>query len=123
METLQELKNQYPGLFKQAKSEGYNEGHEAGVKEERDRVSALMVYNDVDSKKVAEKIESGEDFSKKEMAEIQKKMTMANFSQKAQAEANDPVDPGEAEASSEEEKEENQAWANIQNKLGIKENQ
>lgn len=122
MKTLQELKDQYPQLAEAAKKEGFDEGKNAGVAEERDRVSALMTYNDVDSKKVAEKIESGEDFSKKEMAEIQKKMMASNFGQKAQSDSSEDVDPAQAEAASDEEKEEKELEEEVQGMLPISQN-
>lgn len=63
---LTKLKAEHPALYAQVLSEG----KELGIKQEKDRVEAWAVYNEVDPEKVKAGIESGEPLSAKAMAEF-----------------------------------------------------
>ncbi len=67
--TLDELKRNHPALYAQIIAEG----HEQGVAAERDRVEAIMVFNDVDPKATAEAITNGKPLSAKQQAELMRK--------------------------------------------------
>lgn len=56
--------------FKTANAAAYAEIVNEGVKKERERVSALMVYNEYDPKAVSEAIENGTEITPKMMAEF-----------------------------------------------------
>jgi ATP-dependent protease ClpP protease subunit len=63
--TLAELKAKFPTVYAEAKAEG--------VTEEKDRVEAIMVFNDVDPAGVKAAIESGKPMSAKQTAEFARK--------------------------------------------------
>jgi len=67
---INELKTEHPELYaqvlKEGKNSGVTEGVTSGIKTEKDRVNAWMVFNDVDPEKVKTGIESGETMTKAE---------------------------------------------------------
>lgn len=67
MTTLAELKEKFPALYALAIAEGEKEG----IKKEKDRVGAWLAYAEIDPKKVAAGIKSGEGVSQTAMAEFQ----------------------------------------------------
>ena len=67
--TLQKLKAEFPAIYAEALKEG--------VDKERDRVSALMEFVDVDAKAVKEMVEKGENLTQKKMAEFTRKALSA----------------------------------------------
>lgn len=71
--TLEELKAQHPALYAQIVAEA----KAAGAAEEKDRIEALMVYVDVDPDTVKAAIAEGREFSKKEIAEMNRKEVLA----------------------------------------------
>jgi ATP-dependent protease ClpP protease subunit len=75
---LAELKAKFPAIYAQAKAEGHTEGLTAGVAAEKDRVEAIMVYNEIDPVTVKAAIESGKPFSMKQLAELQLKAFSSN---------------------------------------------
>jgi ClpP class serine protease len=58
--TIEELKAEHPGVFAQVFDSGKAAGLLVGKAEENDRVNTWLVFNDLDSKKVKDGIESGE---------------------------------------------------------------
>lgn len=60
------LKTEHPELYAEVLKEGENSGVTAGIKTEKDRVDAWMVFNDVDPEKVKAGIESGKEMTKAE---------------------------------------------------------
>lgn len=92
----EELKANHPDLYKEIKEEG--------VKAERDRAGAWMTYNDVDSKAVAEGIESGEPISQKQMAEFSRKLVSADALAKIEEGSQGAVDTDKPKTETEEEK-------------------
>ena len=63
---LVKLKSEHPAVYQAAFAEGKTEGQ----KQERDRVEAWAVYNEVNPEKVKAGIESGDQLSAKAMAEM-----------------------------------------------------
>lgn len=63
---LATLKAEHPAVYQAAKDEGVT----AGVKQERDRVEAWAVFNEVNPEKVKAGIESGEPMTAKDTAEM-----------------------------------------------------
>jgi len=68
---LQELKQNHPAIFAEAVA--------IGVAQEKDRVEACLVYNELDPKAVKEAIESGKPLSQKQMAEFSLKSVQAQL--------------------------------------------
>lgn len=68
--TKEELKQKHPELYASIVKEG--------VDSERDRVESWLVFNDVDSKAVAEGIESGKEISRKSISDFQLKVMSSN---------------------------------------------
>lgn len=75
---LAELKAKYPAIYAQAKAEGHAEGLTAGMAAEKDRVEAIMVFNEIDPVTVKAAIEGGKPLSQKQLAELQLKAFSAN---------------------------------------------
>jgi len=63
---LAKLKAEHPAVYQAAKTEGINQG----TTQERERVEAWAVYNEVNPEKVKAGIESGKPMSAKDMAEM-----------------------------------------------------
>lgn len=76
-------------------SEVYKEVIEKGIAKEKDRVSAWMVFNDIDAEAVAEGIESGEELSQKATAEFTKKGMSAEALTKLEKESKGTVETEE----------------------------
>lgn len=74
--TAAELKAQHPTVHAEIMAAGKNEGVQAGVEQEKDRVDTWMVYHDVDPVAVQKGIESGKPVSNKEMAQFNLKAAM-----------------------------------------------
>lgn len=89
--TLADLKAQHPGIYNEAVAIGLAQG----IAQEKDRVEACLVFNDIDPKGVKAAIESGKPISAKQMAEFTLKATSAE-GLKSLAAANAPVITTEA---------------------------
>lgn len=76
--TLEELKNSHPEVFAEAKK--------LGASEEKERVSAWLVFADADIKAVTEGIEKGEQLTVKAMAELNRKALGLELAAKAETE-------------------------------------
>lgn len=70
---LAELKAKFPAIYAQAKAEGHAEGLTTGAASEKDRVEAILVFNEIDPATVKAAIESGKPLSQKQLAELQLK--------------------------------------------------
>lgn len=70
---LAELKAKYPAIYAQAKAEGHTEGLTAGIAQEKDRVEAILVFNEIDPTTVKAAIEGGKPLSQKQLMELQLK--------------------------------------------------
>jgi hypothetical protein len=68
---LQELKQNHPAIFAEAVA--------LGVAQEKDRVEACLVFNELDPKGVKEAIESGKPLSQKQMADFSLKSVQAQL--------------------------------------------
>jgi ATP-dependent protease ClpP protease subunit len=64
--TLAELKANHPALYAQVLAEGV----QSGIDQERERVEACLVFNEIDPVAVKTAIESGKPLSPKQMAEL-----------------------------------------------------
>lgn len=82
--TLEELKLKYPAIYAEAKKEG--------VSEEKDRVEAIMVFNDIDPTGVKAAIESGKPMTAKQMAEFSRKSMNASVLTAAAADSAEEVE-------------------------------
>jgi ATP-dependent Clp protease, protease subunit len=118
--TLTEFKAQHPALF----NEVYALGVTDGVKKEKDRVEALMVFAEVDPKKVKEMIEKGEELTTKAMAEFQLAATseayLAKLTKDSTGDVSTTEDPKGAAAPSAKAKEVLAFEAEVNKGLGIK---
>ncbi len=81
--------------FKAANPEGYAAIVKEGVTQERNRVAAYMVYNDVDPKAVAEAIEKGEELTPKAMAEFSRKAFSTTQAAAITADGANPISTNE----------------------------
>lgn len=98
---LNKLKTEHPSVYAQA----VTEGHTQGVKQENERVSAFLVFADVDLKAVKAGIESAEALSTVQMAELTRKSVSAEILKGLEGEAPEAVvtDASAEEAKTEEE--------------------
>ncbi len=93
--TVEEIKNKYP--------DAYNQIHSSGVEQERDRVEAWTVFNEIDAEAVKEGIESGKNLSQKASAEFMRKSLSAEQLKKIEADSAVPVETDEKRPKSEKE--------------------
>lgn len=68
--TAAELKASFPNVYNEIFNAGVTAGFKDGTEQEKDRVEAALVYNEIDPKAVKEIIESGKPMSHKQMAEF-----------------------------------------------------
>lgn len=96
MNTLEELKAQYPELVAEAKNEGINE--------ERSRVKAFTKWVNTDAKYVAEAIENGTEFTAEHASELYSKAAQATAQKDVEDDSPEDVTPDpEAKDNGEEE--------------------
>lgn len=86
---LQELKAKHPEVYAQALEEG--------VSQERDRVEACLVFNEVDPVAVKAAIESGKPLSQKQVAEFTLKAAQAGVLNKLKTESAETIETEEQE--------------------------
>lgn len=91
--TLDELKANHPALYAQI----IKEGHEAGVKAEKDRVESILVFNDVDPEGCKTAIEAGTPLTSKQMAEFARKSMSAETLDKVKKDSAKDVETKEVE--------------------------
>lgn len=80
-------KNMTAEEFRQQNPTDYAEILALGVAQERDRVEACMVYNDIDPVAVKAAIESGKPFTQKQMAELNLKAVSGKLLEKVTADS------------------------------------
>lgn len=68
--TIEELKASHSEVYKAIRAAGFK----AGIKKERERVEAFLVYSEIDAKAVRKAIEDGEELTPKAMAEFSLKV-------------------------------------------------
>ena len=85
---LAKLKAEHPSVY----AEIFSKGKEEGIQDERDRVEAWAVFNEIDPEKVKAGIESGNKLSQKAMAEFQLKSASANKVEEMESENPDETD-------------------------------
>ncbi len=83
MNTLAELKEKHPGIYAQAVAEGVKEG----IKAEKDRIGAAMVFAHLDLTEVKKIIASGEAMTATQMAEFSLKQMNPEALKKLEAES------------------------------------
>lgn len=104
----EKLLAEHPALY----NEIFALGKTAGVTEERDRVEAIMVFNDVDPKACAEAIASGKPLTSKQMAEFSLKAVTAGRKKDLKDDSAGEATTGEAaDTSAEAENKELRAFA------------
>lgn len=98
--TAAEYKAQHPNAHAEIMAAGRQEGIEAGIAQEKDRVDTWMVYRDIDPVAVQKGIESGKAVSNKEMAAFNLKAaqtaTTTSALEALQGDSADPLTPPEA---------------------------
>lgn len=91
--TIEKLKAENPEVFAQAVK--------MGISQERTRVEAILVFNEVDAEACKSKIESGEDLDQKFTATMQLKAMKATVAEGAEEEGAEGVDQGAEEENAE----------------------
>lgn len=126
---LAKLKAEYPALYAQVKAEGHTEGLTAGAAAEKDRVEAIMVFNEIDPATVKAAIESGKPLSQKQLAELQLKAFSNNTLNAVKKDSagnvitEDPKEDPKTDAKKDDPKEKLKAdfSAEVRKKMGLKE--
>jgi len=77
--TAAELKEKFPLVYAFIKSEGHAEGVTAGVAQEKERIEAIMVFNEIDPAAVSAAIESGKPLTQKALNELMLKSAGKNL--------------------------------------------
>lgn len=107
MQTLNELKANYPQIFEQAKQEGVNQ--------ERERVASFLTYVDADQNDVVKRIKNGEELQPSVREDYMRKLQASNFQKALNNDSPEGVNPpagDEQPEATQEEKEINQFWEN-----------
>lgn len=111
--TVEEFKAQHPAEYAKA--------FKAGVDKERDRVNAIMVYNDVDPEGVKAIVKSGDDMTQTQMAEFGRKIQSQAFKGKITEDSKRSVETPAAETQvvSEADKKKAKFEETLDEKLGL----
>lgn len=116
--TVEQLKAEHPALYAKI----FGDGIAKGVANERDRVGAWATFIEVDAKRVADGIKSGEDLNKTVMAELQlqavKNQSLEILNKEGKETPN--ADAGNANPTGTEEQDEGKAFADFQNEIFAK---
>lgn len=118
--TLAEFKAQHPAIYNEAIVEGRALGITAGVKQEKERIEACMVFFEIDPKGVQAAIESGNPLTMKQTAEFMLKMGSKEGLEKLAAAATPPVVTAAVKEQTEIEKNNDKLLAEILVKAGVK---
>lgn len=68
--TAQELKEKFPAVYAFIVAEGHSAGVIAGIAQEKERIEAIMVFNEIDPVAVTAAIESGKPLTQKALNEL-----------------------------------------------------
>jgi len=91
--TLDELKNNHPGLYNQVREEAHKEGKKEGSADEQKRINGWLQWYEADSKRVMEAIKNGESLEMSEASELMKKHNDKQLRKMAEKESPEGADP------------------------------